>query len=80
MSGDSPDLGSEVIADASEILQVKAENAQQDDVSLYPYCGKLDDPSSLNFQHGSALPEHAGHCRDQSKPAVREQVVATYCI
>lgn len=76
MSGDSPDLGSEVVTDASEILQVKAENAQQDDESLNLVCGKLDRPPSLNFQQGAALPEPTRHYRDCSKPAIKEQVVA----
>ncbi|KAK4744744.1 hypothetical protein SAY87_011056 [Trapa incisa] len=50
ISGDSPDLVSEVITDASEILQVKIENEQQDDRSRNLLCAKLDDPPSLKEQ------------------------------
>ncbi|KAK4787006.1 hypothetical protein SAY86_010839 [Trapa natans] len=73
MSGDSLDLGLEVIPDASEIRQLKAENEKKDDGSHNLLCVKLDDPPSLNIQHVSALPEHAGHCRGQIKHPVKEQ-------
>ncbi|PKI63010.1 protein LNK2 [Punica granatum] len=73
ISGDSPKLGSEALTDASEILQVKAENAQEDDGSLNLVYGKSDDPPSLHFQHGSAPLELAEHGRDQIKHDMKEQ-------